>query len=120
MAFQCGKPTNPCSEAICTKELRSFRIATCNAQGKAVVPEQLRVIDVSTGNAIISYTQNANAEFVVFSDGDGHLIPSQNIAKLFKVEALQNSIITATVTLQFSKDCCHVTKVSGADTLFIP
>jgi hypothetical protein len=120
MAFQCGKPTDPCSNAICTEELRSFNIVTCNAQGKPIVPEQLRVVNVSTGNAIISYTQNTKSAFTVFSDGDAHLIPSRNIATSVAVQAIQNNVVAATVTLQFSKDCCHVTKVSGVDTLFIP
>jgi hypothetical protein len=117
--IQCNKKKDACQSAICTQEFRSFQILTVNAQKNSIIPDAVRITDVVTNLPINTITQNTNNTFTIFSDADMFRINTINVAQSFTIEALINNVVKGTATVQFAKDCCHVIKISGADSLVV-
>jgi phosphoribosylaminoimidazole-succinocarboxamide synthase len=118
-AFRCGKPKTDCDNVVCTQDFRTFTITTVDAQKNSIIPDEVVITNVATGMPITTFTQNTSNTFTVFSDGNKSLLTAMNVAQSIKVEALVNNVIKGTTTLQFAKDCCHVLKISGADSLVV-
>lgn len=119
MAFQCGKPKMECDEVMCTMEFREFKITTVDAQNNATIPDAVRITDMATNLPITTISQNNTNSFTIFSDGEMSSFSAINTPKSFLVEALVNNDVKGSTVLQFQKDCCHVSKVSGADSLVV-
>jgi hypothetical protein len=119
MAFRCGKPKTDCDNVMCTQDFRSFTITTVNAQKNALIPDAVMITNVSTGMPITTFTQNTSNTFTVFSDGNMAVLIGLNVAQSIKIEAIVNNVVKGTTTMQFAKDCCHVLKISGVDSLVV-
>jgi hypothetical protein len=119
MAFRCGKLVEECNEIACTMDFRSFAITTVDAQKNAMIPDAVVITNVATGLPITTFTQNTTNTFTVFTDGNMNVLNTMNVAQTIKIEALVNNVVKGTTTLQFAKDCCHVLKISGADSLVV-
>ncbi len=121
-AFTCKKKA-PCEGVVCTQEFRTVDITVVDNAGNAKPISSIRTIDPST-NAVILSNSNPNtaigaSTYTFFSDLQiaGMTANSQ---KTFKVEGVYNNAIVFTESYVISADCCHITKVSGKDSVVVP
>lgn len=112
------KPVN-CTDSICTQEFKTYSI---NINSNLLDNITLRVIDVNDGSIIRTLNDvdaGTKNTFTIFTDADMPFINGVNTPEQFKVEFLKGTTLLQTEIYNFTKDCCHFTKTSGADEVTI-
>jgi hypothetical protein len=112
---------NNCKTAICTQDLRSSTVKVQMLN----LPAQAPTIDVYDSNSSAFVHQNVmqdsfTNQHLVLSDGDMSWIANTNTPEKFRVDVKVGNTVIKSYAYSFQKDCCHIDKVSGADSLLVP
>jgi hypothetical protein len=110
-----------CKTAICTQNfaMMTVKITMLN------LPAQAPTIDVYDSNSNAFVHQNVEENYntkqhELLSDSDMSWIAHSNTPEKFRVDVKVGNTVIKSYAYSFQKDCCHIGKVSGADSLFVP
>jgi hypothetical protein len=115
-ALACGEPQEPCG--VCTEELRLSPVTVLDAGGQPVGGLQFSVVRVEDGRDVTPEQAFAweDGLYIVLTDGELDFVDEEGTA--FRVTA-SNAQAGVTADFVFNTDACrcHISKVSGPDTI---
>jgi hypothetical protein len=119
-AFAACNRKESCQGSICTADYKMILVAMLDSNGNPFVPEKVETYDASqtllnvqTDPSIIG--QNV---YTVADDSDlGFFEVDQSEVVTMKI--YQSGAVVHQAQFEISRDCCHVQKVSGLDTLVL-
>lgn len=117
----CGKqqPTeDPCAGAICTEEFRMFSVHLIDKNGQKTQFQNYYVVNVAGNDTIQGQPLGYDSSYVVLDDSYQSKIANKTVDFYLYGTTVKGSRVKAE-KYSFSADCCHISKVSGADTIKI-
>jgi hypothetical protein len=118
----CIKTKNDCVGAICTQEVKMITAKITDLTGANYTFDQIQLIE-SNGSLIIKTipfaNKNADNSFNIFTDADMSKIASTTTPLSVDLLVVKGSTIMNTTKYVFAKDCCHISKTSGADVVIV-
>ena len=122
--FSCSKKTNKntdCPPVFCTQDLRTISVTVINNSASAL-PLSMKVKDLNA-NTIINTVSTPNFGttnmYSIFGDENMVHINQINIDEPFAVDFILGTNVVKTEVYSVRKDCCHISKSNGADTVTI-
>ena len=116
-SLQCKSSGTSCNDVFCTQYVASVGV---HIEDRSMTPEALTVYTIrkSTGEKI-AITQNPlDGIYIVLADNYHLKIAGRT--ETFTFVGMKGSTKIFSETYQIKADCCHVSKVSGKDSLIIP
>jgi hypothetical protein len=104
---------------ICTQEFRSVDVIVINNTMNAL-PLTITVTDLNanlTFKTVSTPTFNTTNSYTIFTDGDASQINQLNMDEPFRVDFLLGANVVKSEIYTFQKDCCHISKTNGLDTV---
>jgi hypothetical protein len=120
MAFQCNRNHTQCKDVVCTTVFQelALEINSVNPLGNI----EVKVKDVNNNAIIRISTSSMNGStnrFLLVNDGDFGFLGQVNTTETFIIEVWQNSVLKQSLNYEFGRDCCHVFKNAGPDSINI-
>jgi len=118
-ATQCNRtnPSEECKNVACTMDFRSITPNIIDTSGNIVIEKTETVL---YGDVILlqDSTTTYNEYFAVIDDSNmKDLFFKQNTEVIFRIYS--NGAVIKEVAYIVTKDCCHVSKVSGPDQIYL-
>ncbi|MCB0697676.1 MAG: hypothetical protein KDC07_09945 [Chitinophagaceae bacterium] len=111
--------TGDCSKAICTLEFRYIQTSVMYKNGDTVILDKYYTINTNTGDTI----QDNNAG--LYPEGSYTVLTDNYTNKMFnktynfRFIGILNNVIVVDEPFAISADCCHISKVSGNQSIVI-
>ncbi len=107
---------DPCDGVICTMEYRSIMVAVTDANGQRVLIDSTSTIGQSGQKiANIDLGFGTDGRYTVVDDHYQSVL--KNKTEKVQFYALRNGAVVAHADFLVSADCCHISKVSGPETI---
>jgi hypothetical protein len=120
MAFQCNRNIKRCEDTVCTMIFMELALKINSTASLGNI--EVKVKDVNNNTTVrISTTPmpGSTDQFLLINDGDFGFLGQVNATESYIVEVWQNSVLKQTLNYEFGRDCCHVFKKSGPDSITI-
>ncbi len=119
----CGPKRIPesCNGVICTAEFRMLTVYLQDSLGNAYTPDKVETYDVNAhliNMQTIPAVPGGNAYTYIDDHNLSDLGVNMANEVIFKV--IKHNATVKQDTFTVKADCCHVIKISGADTLTVP
>jgi len=119
MASTCSKsPVEDCSGHVCTMIFAMQQVHVQDSMGQLVTLDSTRTIVTATGQEISTTPMVPRYGNYILVD-DGYHNQLVNKTEQVEFSGYQNGQVLVHGTYTISGDCCHVSKVSGPDTLIV-
>jgi hypothetical protein len=118
----CIKTKNDCVGAICTQEVKMITVKVKDVTGANYTFDQLQLVESNGSNIIktvLFANKNADSSYNIFTDADMSKIVNTTTPLSLDVLVVKSGTIMNTTKYIFSKDCCHVSKNSGAEIIIV-
>lgn len=111
-------PANNCSDVFCTAIFASVSINVEDKNGNAVELHDFYTVNRSTNDTIRSSVPSWNKGTYTVVD-DGYTSKMFNKTYDFSFIGIVNNQVVINEPFSISADCCHVSKVSGKESIII-
>lgn len=111
---------NDCSRAICTAEFKMILVAMVDSNGNSFLPDKVETYDASQTLLNVQTDPSIFGQnlYTVADDSDlGFFEVDQSEVVTMKI--YRSGAVVHQAQFEISRDCCHVQKVSGLDTLML-
>ncbi len=121
--FSCQKSqpaNNTCSGSICTAEFRTVALYLRSASGTPFIPDSVRVLypegTVLNTPLVRDPANRGNYQII----NDARVTQYPNHTDTFRFSAFYRGKVVVDTPFVIHTDCCHITKISGPDTVVVP
>jgi hypothetical protein len=119
----CKKNSNgACDNPICTEEFRGYNLKVLNSTGGAYVFDEMQILDSITNKTIrtTSYNPtNSSNNYLVLDDSNMKDLLTLNDSVKITVLVEKGGDVKGIARFIFKKDCCHISKLGGVETITI-
>lgn len=119
MSAACKKDKNNCEDAICTMDFRSVTLQVTDANNNAVVLDEAYTVKINTNDTLRYNEQNNNNNGYYTVLNDSYRANIQNQQHAFMFIGIKNNQRVVNESYTISADCCHISKVSGKESVTV-
>ncbi|HQW47209.1 MAG: hypothetical protein IPI22_06085 [Bacteroidetes bacterium] len=120
MACNRKKTPDSCQGAICTAEFRMHTVYLKDSTGADFIPDKVETYN-DNAQLILFQTAAAVPGMNVYTVVDDSNLDDLgvNITNELTFKIIKNNVVVKEAIYQAKADCCHISQVSGADTLIV-
>lgn len=119
-AFAACNRKESCEGSICTADYKMILVAMVDSNGNPFVPEKVETYDASQTLLNVQTDPSISGQnlYTVADDSDlGFFELDQS--EVVRMKIYQSGAVVHQAQFEISRDCCHIQKVSGLDTLVL-
>lgn len=118
LLISCDKQnsSNECADAICTEDFRIFNVKVVDTNDKKIVLKSFMTLNIPTADTI-TFSMNDDTTYTVLDDSYREKIYNQTVD--FRFYGTTQNGDEFNQPYSFTADCCHVSKVSGTETIIV-
>ena len=115
---RCQCKPNSCAQTMCTADFRSIAVHLTDTAGQPFSPD---AVETWLEGKLLQRSTSGNWDSSYTIADDSHLAQLQlNVNREANVKILKGGTVRLEHPYILFADCCHVSKKSGPDTLWIP